>query len=153
MNYYDILRVSHNVTDEELKKAYQELVRKYHPDKSRDIESNAEFLKIDKAYKVLKDKVERKIYDSELFQKSKSHLIIHDTVARSQFSFDDEDEIYYFQCKCGSFYTLDNENLTNKEDVILSCDECSLNILVKNYLNLVITSLPTTFQDLKILEK
>lgn len=132
MNYYDILQVSHNATDEELKKAYQELVRKHHPDKSSDIESNNEFLKIDKAYKVLKDQTERKIYDSDLFQKSKSHLIIHGTVSRSEFSYDNDDKIYYFQCKCGSFYTLDIENVKNKEDLILSCDECSLNILVKN---------------------
>lgn len=131
MNYYEILRVSQQATKEELKKSYHELVRKYHPDKSTSsTESNEEFLKIDKAYKVLTDKSARKIYDSEQFLKSTAHLIIHDTISRNQFSFDEEENIYHFQCKCGSYYVLENADI--KEDVILSCDECSLNIMVKN---------------------
>lgn len=33
MNPYEVLRRSENATDEEIKKAYKELVKKYHPDK------------------------------------------------------------------------------------------------------------------------
>lgn len=133
MNYYDILQVPKDASESDIKKAYQELARKYHPDKlSTNQSTNEEFLKIDQAYKVLRDAEARKIYDSKIFQQSAPHIIIHDTVARNQFSFEEEEDVYYFQCKCGSFYILDNENLKSKEDVILSCDECSLNILVKN---------------------
>lgn len=132
MDYYEILQVSRTATDEEIKKAYQELARKHHPDKSSEIGSNEEFKRIDKAYKVLRDNAARKVYDSELFHKSKAHLIIHDTVSRNQFSYDEKEEIFYFECKCGSFYTLDDIDDSIKEDVIISCEECSLNIMVKN---------------------
>lgn len=71
------------------------------------------------------------VYDSEQFQKSSAHLIIHDTVTKKDFILDEDDKNYYYECKCGSFYTLENDNCNTGEDVILCCDECSLNILVK----------------------
>ncbi|KAG5678556.1 hypothetical protein PVAND_008221 [Polypedilum vanderplanki] len=132
MNYYQILQVSKNATQEEIKQAYQNLVRKHHPDKNLENEGSEKFLEIDKAYKIIKDPALRKIYDSELFQKESSHLIIHNSVTKKDFTYDEEENIYYYECKCGSFYTIDNNDNSTSEDIILSCDECSLNILVKN---------------------
>ncbi len=61
VNYYDILGVSKNATDDEIKKAYRKLAHKYHPDKSGGDEKR--FKEINEAYQVLSDKAKRSQYD------------------------------------------------------------------------------------------
>lgn len=83
------------------------------------------------AYKVLKDPASRKEYDSRRFQASRSQMIIHDTVERSEFQLDDANDVRYHICKCGGWYILDEES--DEEDYIICCDECSLVIkVIKN---------------------
>lgn len=63
-NYYDILWVQKNATDEELKKAYRKLAMQYHPDRTGwDKESEAKFKKVNEAYSVLSDSKKRANYD------------------------------------------------------------------------------------------
>ncbi len=62
-DYYDILGVSRNATDEQIKKAYRELVRKYHPDVSKDPNATEKFKEIQEAYQVLSDPKKRAAYD------------------------------------------------------------------------------------------
>jgi len=64
-DYYAILGVSKNATDEELKKAYRKLALKWHPDRNRDnaAEATEKFKEIGEAYDVLSDPQKRKIYD------------------------------------------------------------------------------------------
>ena len=60
--YYKILNVEKNATQEEIKKAYRKLALKYHPDKSKD--NGDHFKKINEAYSVLSDPSKRKNYDT-----------------------------------------------------------------------------------------
>lgn len=69
--YYKILKVNRNATDEELKRAYKRLAMKWHPDKNHPHhhqhvtkeEAEAKFKQVSEAYDVLSDPKKRQIYD------------------------------------------------------------------------------------------
>ena len=63
-DYYEVLGVSKDATDDELKKAYRKLAIKYHPDKNPgDKEAEEKFKEAAEAYDVLRDKDKRARYD------------------------------------------------------------------------------------------
>lgn len=63
-DYYEILGVGKNASDDEIKKAYRKLAVKYHPDKNPgDKEAEAKFKEINEAHDVLADKQKRARYD------------------------------------------------------------------------------------------
>lgn len=64
MSYYEELGLTKEAKPEEIKKAYRELSKKYHPDKNPDDkEAEEKFKKISEAYEILSDPVKRKEYD------------------------------------------------------------------------------------------
>ena len=62
-SYYEILGVSRNADDKEIKKAYRNLARKYHPDVCKEPGAEERFKKINEAYSVLSDPQKRAQYD------------------------------------------------------------------------------------------
>lgn len=65
IDYYNILKVPRNASEEDLKKSYKRLAMKYHPDKNTQNKKDAEakFKQISEAYDVLSDVQKRQIYD------------------------------------------------------------------------------------------
>lgn len=64
-DYYKILEVNKNSSDEEIKKAYRKLAMKYHPDRNKwKTSAEEKFKEINEAYGVLSDKEKRKQYDT-----------------------------------------------------------------------------------------
>lgn len=109
-SYYDILGVDEKASFEEIKRAYKELVLKYHPDRvnpylkeglgiKEEIEGYTEekFKRIQEAYEVLSDPEKRKKYDEELekekakqgFSQGNSDGLPILSVERNHFSFGD----------------------------------------------------------------
>jgi len=62
-DYYDILGVPKNASEDDIKKAYKKLAIKFHPDKNHAPKAVEAFKKVSAAYACLTDKEKRKIYD------------------------------------------------------------------------------------------
>src|SRR6266487_4337917 len=62
-DYYEILSVSRNATDDDIKKAYRRLALQYHPDRNSAPEATERFKEATEAYQVLSDADKRSQYD------------------------------------------------------------------------------------------
>ncbi|MFH1215156.1 MAG: DnaJ C-terminal domain-containing protein [Pseudomonadota bacterium] len=62
-DYYKELGVERNAGQDEIKRAYRKLARKFHPDVNKDIEAEKRFKEVGEAYEVLKDPEKRAAYD------------------------------------------------------------------------------------------
>lgn len=64
-DYYQILGVSKDASESEIRKAYRQLTKQWHPDKNPgNEEAQEKFIEINKAHEVLSDPEQRKIYDA-----------------------------------------------------------------------------------------
>ncbi|MTI62890.1 DnaJ C-terminal domain-containing protein [Methylophaga sp.] len=62
-DYYKILGVSRDASQDDIKKAYRRLARKYHPDVSKEADAEDKFKEVGEAYEVLRDAQKRAQYD------------------------------------------------------------------------------------------
>ena len=85
-SYYEILKVSSNATNAEIKSAYRRLARKIHPDvNTTDTpDASGEFAKIAKAYEILGNPKERAAYDRRLLNAQYKHSSGDGTVFSSE---------------------------------------------------------------------
>lgn len=62
-DYYKIMGVSRDASQDEIKRAYRKLARKYHPDVSKEADAETKFKELGEAYEVLKDPEKRAAYN------------------------------------------------------------------------------------------
>ena len=62
-DYYEIIGVKRGATQDDIKRAYRKLARKYHPDVSKEADAEVKFKELGEAYEVLKDPEKRAAYD------------------------------------------------------------------------------------------
>jgi curved DNA-binding protein len=62
-NYYEVLEVPRTASQDEIKRAYRKLARKYHPDVSKETAAEQRFKDVNEANEVLKDPNKRELYD------------------------------------------------------------------------------------------
>ena len=64
-DYYDILGISKDASEDQIKQSFRSLARKYHPDKNKNPGAEEKFKLISAAYSVLSNTKERRDYDRE----------------------------------------------------------------------------------------
>lgn len=62
-DYYEILGIKREASQDEVQRAYRKLARKFHPDVNKAADAEDKFKEINEAYEVLKDPEKRKMYD------------------------------------------------------------------------------------------
>ncbi len=62
-DYYEVMGVARDATQDDIKRSYRKLARKHHPDVSKDDDAEEKFKEVGEAYEVLKDPEKRAAYD------------------------------------------------------------------------------------------
>jgi len=62
-DYYEVLGVGREATEDDVRRAFRKLARQYHPDVNKDEGAHARFKEINEAYEVLADREKRQVYD------------------------------------------------------------------------------------------
>ncbi|XP_058058807.1 dnaJ homolog subfamily C member 24-like [Anopheles bellator] len=129
ISHYDVLQVANDATVEEIRKAYQTLALQFHPDKRKNDPDSERFIRIDGAWKVLRDEQSRRVYDAELMQRScEDEYFVNEILTKADFDRNHEDGYNYHACRCGGYYVLPDEPIIEK--IYVGCDECSLVVQV-----------------------
>lgn len=142
--FYDVLQCEADASMATLKRSYQTLLLRHHPDKRMqknltDDEKGADVSeltvqKIDEAWKVLRDPEQRRAYDAEMQQRKYNEKpIVHAVLAPNEFALDPISGAYSHGCRCGGTFLVPDELVAERgvqcdagEDVFIGCDECSL---------------------------
>lgn len=66
-DYYNILGVHRNASKDDIKTAFRQLVKQYHPDANPNTDTTSQFQTINKAYQILSDPQNRKTYNSQTY--------------------------------------------------------------------------------------
>ncbi|XP_075234344.1 dnaJ homolog subfamily C member 24-like isoform X2 [Lycorma delicatula] len=129
-NLYEILQCTIDSSDEEIRKKYQQLILEYHPDKCSNENDRNKFIEIDKAWKILRDKESREVYNAQLKMDSVNKPLLYGTYKLNELLKSDNG-YFYCKCRCGGSYCVDENDLDDVMDkCFVECDECSLAICI-----------------------
>ncbi|XP_029189860.2 DPH4 homolog isoform X1 [Acropora millepora] len=136
-NPYSVLGVSENSSYEEIKRAYQKLLLKFHPDKLDESLSQKEreqacerFLSVDQAWKLLNDQSSKAKCDRNL----KEQKLSQDWPVSAEVDLDDMEyheamQTYSSDCRCDGEYIISEGDLESGQNIVC-CSGCSLSIRV-----------------------
>ena len=80
-DYYQILGLTIEASEQEIKKAYRKLAMQYHPDRNGGDEGSEEHIKeINEAYQILGDEKKRRVYDFQYRQPSENHMFFKEDI-------------------------------------------------------------------------
>ena len=71
-NHYTVLGLKAGASDDDIKKAYRTLAKRYHPDKNKEAGAEEKFKEIAAAYEILKDGQKREMYERKLTREKES---------------------------------------------------------------------------------
>jgi diphthamide biosynthesis protein 4 len=126
---YAVLDLDSNASRQQIKDKYQKLILKHHPDKTQSSDTSM-FVQLNHAYKILGDETLRKEYDDKWEARChRQHLPIDQEVEFSDFGFDEEERLYFHQCRCGGDFILTEVDAKLLFDIVC-CDLCSLTVKV-----------------------
>ncbi|KXS21597.1 DNAJ heat shock N-terminal domain-containing protein [Gonapodya prolifera JEL478] len=142
MDHYETLGVSRDASQESIKHAYVQKAVKLHPDKNvgaladGDVArgpsmSNDDFVKVQRAWEVLRESDSRARYDAELRERETREKfgVVNEDIDLDSLFFDEESGNFTHPCRCGGIYTVTEEMLERGENVV-QCAGCSLLIRV-----------------------
>ena len=110
INYYDLLGVSPDATDEEIRKAYKKNMKYYHPDINKSANAENMSKALNNARDILLDPLKREAYDIKLGIRKEQHRyhqddenVQYDSSYGHNESTDQEQNIYYFETVTEAF--------------------------------------------------
>jgi Ca-activated chloride channel homolog len=95
-DYYNLLGLPRNASPEEIRKAFFEAARRYHPDANRDPRAQEKFLEVQKAYDILSDHDKREAYSASLPDTEDNlSVAVHFEHSRAILQMFAEDQLFY----------------------------------------------------------
>ncbi|MBP5342879.1 DnaJ domain-containing protein [bacterium] len=103
-DYYAILGINKDATDEEIKSAYRKLANKYHPDHNKDKDATDKMTLVNEAYSTLKDPIKRAQYDQ--------YGDTSENISQNADGFYYKPNANYYDYNRGYFYTRSTQSLS-----------------------------------------
>jgi Ca-activated chloride channel family protein len=149
MNYYNLLRVPFDATQEEIRKAYFDSAKKYHPDLnvSQDLEEH--FIEIKNAYEILINEGKRKEYDVQLDipNKKQNNIQINAYYSRSTVPIISGKQVFFLLLDIFSNKNIENEDLPSVNLCIVLDKSTSMQGAIIEKMKLEIVNLVRSLKD------
>lgn len=133
LDAYEVLNVPLDVSDEDLRRAYQRLAREFHPDKGGS-QAEASFVRVQQAWDQLREPSLRRRYDAQLRVEKMAEAQSRAHVTDIELDEMDHEDVcsghsWSYACRCGDRYFVDEAQL-DEGICLIECNSCSLAIHV-----------------------